>query len=132
MSLNHYRYMSSSVPTKCIINGTELEKVEIIKDLGVCYDSYLLFDKPINDKIVKAYGILGLIKRSFANGSKDCFLLLYKSIVRSNLEYANSITPRRISDIEKLEKVQKRAAKLIHWLDRLNYVERLQLLNYQY
>jgi len=42
------------VPTKYIINGTELEKVEIIKDLGV-YDSFLLFDKHINDKTAKAY-----------------------------------------------------------------------------
>jgi len=28
----------------------------------------------INDKIAKAYGVLGLIKRSFTNMSKDCFL----------------------------------------------------------
>jgi len=59
---------SSSVPTKYIINGTELEKVEIIIDLGVCYDSYLLFNKHINDKIAKAYGMLGLINRSLCSG----------------------------------------------------------------
>ena len=45
-----------------IINGTEFKKVEIIKDLAVCYDSYLLFDKHINDKIAKAYGTLGQIE----------------------------------------------------------------------
>jgi len=50
-------------------------------------------------------------------------------MVGSHLQYANSVmAPRRISDIEKLEKVQKRATKLIHKLDRLNYVERLKLL----
>jgi len=90
---------------------------------------FLLFDKHINDKIAKAYGMLGLIKRSFTNMSKDCFLLLYKSMVRSHLEYANSVWhSRRISDIEKLEKVQKRATKLIHGLNRLNYTEHLKLL----
>jgi len=57
ISFNH----RSSVPTKYVINGTELKKVEIIKDLGVCYDSYMLFDKHINNKIAKAYGMLGLI-----------------------------------------------------------------------
>jgi len=36
----------------------------------------MLFDKHINDKIVKAYSKLGLI---FTNMSRDCFLLLYKS-----------------------------------------------------
>jgi len=36
-----------------------MEKVEIIKDLGVYYDSFVLFNKHINDKIAKAYGMLG-------------------------------------------------------------------------
>jgi len=50
-------------------------------------------------------------------------------MVRSHLEYANSVWyPRRISDIEKLGKVQKKATKLIHGLKRLNYVERLKIL----
>jgi len=61
------------------------KKVEIMKDLGVCYDSFLLFYKHINDKIAKAYGMLGLIKKSFTNIFRDCFLLLYKSMVTSHL-----------------------------------------------
>jgi len=45
-------------------------------------------------------------------------------MVRSHIEYANSVWhPRRIPNIEKLEKVQNRATKLILGLDRLNYVE---------
>ena len=42
MSFNHRRFISSSMPTKYIINGTELERVEIIKDLGVYYDSFFV------------------------------------------------------------------------------------------
>ena len=116
------------IESDTLINDTELEKVEIMKDLCICYDSYLLFDKHINDKIAQTYGVLGLIKRSFINMSRDCFLLLYESMVRSHLEYVNSVWhPRRISDTEKLEKVHKRASKLIDGLNRLNYVDRLKV-----
>jgi len=38
LSFNHRKYISSSVQTKYVINGTELEKVKIIKVLGVYYD----------------------------------------------------------------------------------------------
>jgi len=32
--------------------------------------------------------MLGIIKRNFEYISKDCFVMLYKSLVRSHLEYA--------------------------------------------
>jgi len=39
---------------------------------------------------------------------------LYTSLVRSHLEYANSVWyPKRKTDVDKLERVQKRATKLI-------------------
>ena len=42
------------------------------------------------------------------------FILLYKSMVRPHLEYANSVwSPYKIGDIEEIEIVQKRATKLI-------------------
>jgi len=40
--------------------------------------------------------------------------LIYKHLVRSHLEYNNSVwAPYRKLDIDKLEKVQKRATKMI-------------------
>jgi len=39
--------------------------------------------------------------------SINCFVILYKSLVRSHLEYANSVRyPKRKIDIDKLERVQ--------------------------
>ena len=47
------------------------------------------------------------------------FILLYKSMVRPHLEYANSVwSPYKIGDIKEIEKVQKRATKLIINLTR--------------
>jgi len=65
----------------------------------------------------------GIIKRNFAYISRNCFVTLYKSLVRSHhLEYANSVWyPKRKIDVDKLERVQKRATKLIPELAKKPY-----------
>ena len=45
----------------------------------------------MGEKINKAYSILGIIRRNFKFLDKDSFLVIYKSMVRSHLEYANCI-----------------------------------------
>ena len=58
------------------------------------------------------------------------FILLYKSMVRPHLEYANFVwCPYKIGDIKEIEKVQKRATKLIINTDRL---KRLNLPTLKY
>ena len=58
---------------------------------------------------------------------KSTLVLLYKAIVRPHLEYANSVwCPFNKGDIENIEKVQKRATKLIISLKKLPYLERLR------
>jgi ribonucleases P/MRP protein subunit RPP40 len=107
-----------------------LEHLDFIKDLGVLFDSKLKFDCHINEKVNKAYSILGLIYRNFKYISSDTFVLLYKSLVRSHLEYAVSVwSPSRLQDIEKLEKVQKRATRMIKQLKNYSYEARLKWLN---
>ena len=74
--------------------------------------------------------MLGIIKRNFMHISRNCFIILYKSLVRSHLEYANNVWyPKRKSDVDKLERVQKRATKLIPGLSNKSYIERLKVLN---
>jgi len=74
--------------------------------------------------------MLGIIKRNFRDIKQDAFIMLYKSLVRSHLEYANSIwSPYHVQDIEALEKFQKRATKLISSLKHNSYEERLRILH---
>ena len=100
-----------------------IDRVNIIKDLGILTDEKLTFRDHTRDKINKAYMMLGLIKRNFKYLT---FVLLYKNMLRSHLDYCSSVwSPYRKGDIEALEKVQKKATKLLPQLKHKNYTERL-------
>jgi len=73
----------------------------------------LSFRDHISHKINKAYSILGIIKNNFIYTDHTRFLLLYKSMVRPHLEYANSVwCPYQKRDITEIEKVQKEQLNL--------------------
>jgi len=60
---------------------------------------------------------------------EDAFVMLYKSLARSSLEYANSVwNPHRLGLIKDLEKVQMRATKLVITIKNLTYKDKLKKL----
>ena len=66
--------------------------------------------------------MLGLIKRNFKYLTTESFTLLYKNMVRSQLDYCSSVwSPYRKGDIEALEKVQKKATKILPQFKNLKY-----------
>jgi len=107
-----------------------LDRGTKMKDLGVQIDEKLKFGVHIHEKVNKAYSTLGLIKRNFKYMDKETFVNLYKALVRSHLEYASSVwSPHAIVQTEEVEKMQKRATKLVHDCNRLSYSDRLKYLN---
>ena len=103
-----------------------LERDSVTKDLGIHIDDCLLFKDHIYEKINTARKMLGIVKRSFRDLDKKCFLLIYKSMIRSHLEYGSCIwNPYKIGLIDDLEKVQKQATKLVNACENLDYSERL-------
>ena len=118
-----------NIDTHYTIDSKGLEKLDSIKDLGVYFDSKLRFNLHLNEKVNKAYSVLGILNRNFRYVSAETFVLLYKSMVRSHLEYANSVwCPYRQEDIKTLEKVQMRATRLVRSIKHLSYTERLKQL----
>ena len=112
------------------MNGYTLEQVTEEKDLGMIIDNELKFHKHAAMAIKKANRILGLSKKSFVNLDTNSLPLLYKSLVRPHLEYGNIIWgPHYKEDQKALEKVQKRATKLIPSIQNLPYGERLRQPN---
>jgi len=69
--------------------------------------------------------MLGLIKRNFNLLCRDSFVMLYKTMARSHLEYANAVWKRHRGLIKDLERVQMRATKLVSGLRNKSYKERL-------
>lgn len=111
------------------LNNQEIESVPKEKDLGVTFDSQLKFEEHIGQLAAKANSRLGLIRNTFTELPAKTMLPLYKSLVRPLLEYAVGIwKPYLIKHIDTLERVQRRATKLVKGLKHLTYPERLKAL----
>ena len=107
-----------------------LQRVKMEKDVGVSVDSNLSFENHIAIKIFKANQIVGLIRRSFAFLDADLFRRLFIAYVRPHLEYAHPVwSPHLKRHINNIERVKRRATKLIDGFKNLEYQERLLRLN---
>ncbi len=92
------------------IDGTTLERVTEIRDLGVILDTNMNFNSHIDRTIAKAYSMLGFIKR-ICNNFRDIRAIksIYCAHVRSHLEYACLVwqphcTNRKVA----IESIQKK------------------------
>jgi hypothetical protein len=108
----------------------QLEEAELEKDLGVTIDNKLKFTKHIDNIVSTANRVLGCLKHCFKYMSPDVFLQLYKAMVRPHLEYASCIwSPYLVKDRDKIERIQRRATRMVKELKHLPYMERLRQLS---
>ena len=106
--------------------GTDLER-----DLGIMVSKDLKWGEQCGKAAKKAMSVLGMIRRTFDTRTIDekSFILLYNTYVRPHLEYCvQAWSPYLKKDIECLEKVQRRATKMIYGFSKLTYEERLKRL----
>jgi hypothetical protein len=117
-----------SLPT--VGNGrTTLTHTTSEKDLGILFDDALSFREDMTTRINKASSIMGVIRRSYSYLDESSFKSLFKALVRPHLEYGAPIwQPYKMMDITAMEKVQRRATKLVSSLRHLAYEDRLKKL----
>ena len=97
------------------------------KDLGVKISADMKVSEQCGIAASKGNQILGLIRRNITYKGKKLMIPLYKAIVRPHLEYCiQAWRPYRKKDIDTLERIQRRATKMIPELRYLSYEERLK------
>ena len=70
----------------------------------------------------KGNQILGIIRGTITYKEKQLIVPMYKAIVRPHLEYCiQAWRPHRKKDIDNLERIQRRATKIIPELRDLSY-----------
>ena len=90
-----------------------LERVQETKDLGILMNVKLDFGQHINSIVKNAFRMLGFLKReSFNLRNPFTVMSLYKTLIRSHLEYASVIwNPSKNVHISKIERVQRKFVK---------------------
>ena len=125
----HIGKVDPNLDHKYSLNQTNLETINSEKDIGVHIDDELTFDKHISEKVNKANSIFAMLRRSFQYMDKESFTPLYKTLVRTHLDYANSVwAPFKIKHIDLIENVQRRATKQLPGMKDMSYPERLKIL----
>ena len=116
----------SNPRNKYVMDGKELEGIEVEKDLGVMVHQSLKPSVQVAAAAKKANQVLGQILRAFTYRDKEHDIKLYTSRVRCHLEYAvQTWNPWLAKDIEVLESVQKRAVRQVRGLTG-SYEEKLK------
>lgn len=141
----HINKLQLSIPKCLYINFTKkknivhfnynlcnksLTRVTDLRDLGIHLDSKLQLSIHI-DKIVKqAFKMYGFVMRSSTDFKRtSTYLYLYKTLVRSQLEYAVPIwNPYYKVYKEAIEKVQNKFLRAMYYRCHKSYLSRIPLL----
>ena len=108
------------------LSGSTVMEADSVKDLGVLINAKCTPGEHVSKIVNKANSVLGQLRRATVNRSKDMIVSLYKTYVRPLLESSvQAWNPWLRQDIDRIEKVQRRATKLVSGIGSMSYEARL-------
>uniref|UniRef100_K7EY15 Reverse transcriptase domain-containing protein n=1 Tax=Pelodiscus sinensis TaxID=13735 RepID=K7EY15_PELSI len=111
------------------MGSDRLERNMAERDLGVIVDHKLNRSQQRDAFAKKANMILGCINRCVVSKTREVILLFYSALVRPQLEYCGLFwAPHFKKDVEKLERIQRRATRMIKGLENMTCEGRLKKL----
>jgi hypothetical protein len=111
------------------IDNQTLSSHSSTKDLGIWFDSRLVFDVHISSVVAASLKLLEFLFRSCNEfRSVKCLTTLYFSLVRYRLEYGSIIwSPYYVTYINTVESVQRKFLKYLY-LRKTKFIRRLVLI----
>nr|VZH99550.1 unnamed protein product [Spirometra erinaceieuropaei] len=129
---NFLRVGRTSSPNHTVyrLTGKSLQEVDAQKDLVVWITTSLKLSLQCSKMAKSAMSMLYLVKRAFSSFDEDCFAKFFQTFVRPHQEFAiQAWRPWTAKDLGILEKVQRRATKLVSGQWSLPYETRLANLD---
>lgn len=127
----------NSIQTSYNINGVALAEQEVVRDLGITFDTKLSFNQHIEIMCKSARRILGFVFRNSKEFKKlSTKKLLFTSLVRSKLEYCSVVwNPNYQVHKDRIELIQRRftysfinrSNKRVPYSDRLKVFDLMKL-----
>ena len=107
-------------------SGQDITPASSVKDLGVHLSPDMKWSLKTTIAAQNSNQMAKWVLSVFSDRSKDVLLTLYKSIVRSRLEYSCPVwNPSSMLDIKKMESTQRAFTRYISGCQGLSYWDRL-------
>lgn len=98
--------------------------------MGFLIDDELIMSQQYAVAAWKANGILCCINRVVVSRKREGILSLCSDLVSPHLDYIRAWGPQHKKDVGFLERVQRRARKMLRGLEQLSYKDRLRGLGF--
>ena len=109
--------------------GVDIHPTDVVKDLGVYMSNDCSWSPHIKITAAQANKMASWVLSAFRDRSQLTMLTLFKSMVRSKLEYCCPLwDPPKIADIQSIEGVQRQFTRRIAGCKDLDYWDRLKKL----